>query len=188
MNISCYFPAIFFLIVVFLILEPLGVDFELPRGPSHLQKSSFYCGKLSFLVQRGFALKDALEGAFGCLLGSFWCILGVTWGFFWCQNGFELAPRISKTAFFTPLSPQEAPKEPPKRSQETNKPPKHPQEPPITPQGLPRRPPSAPKRPQEAPQSSPRAPKGPLSAPSLSSQADTPTLGIPNSPTYAMGS
>ena len=149
--------AIFFRLVVFCIMEPLGVDFELPRGPSHPQKPSFYNDKTTCLIQLGFALKDALEGAFGCLLGWFLCILGGAWGFFWCQNGFELAPRISKTAFFTPLSPQEAPKEPPKRSQETNKPPKSPQEPPITPQGLPRRPPSAPKSPQETPQSRPRA-------------------------------
>ena len=40
--VSCCYPALFFLIVVFLILEPLGVDFELTRGPSHPQKSPFY--------------------------------------------------------------------------------------------------------------------------------------------------
>ena len=60
MYISCYFPALFFLIVVFLLLEPLGVDFELPRGPSHLQKATFSIRKTSFLIQRGFESKDAL--------------------------------------------------------------------------------------------------------------------------------
>ena len=109
MYISCYFPALFFLVVVFLILEPLGVDFELPRGLSHPHKASFYKGTPSFLIQRGFALKDALEGAFGCLLGSFCGILGGTWGFFWCQNGFELAPRISKTFYFGTLEPPRGP-------------------------------------------------------------------------------
>ena len=106
MYISCYFPALFFLVVVFLILEPLGVDFELPRGPSHPQKCSFYIEKPTCLIQRGFALKDALEGALGCLLGSFWGIWGGEgWGLFWCQHGFDLAPRISKTCFLGTLEP-----------------------------------------------------------------------------------
>ena len=114
MYISWYFPALFFLIIVFLLLEPLGVDFELPRGPSHPQKTTSHNRKTAFLINRDLGFKNALEGAFGCLLGSFWWIWGTPWGFFWCQNGFELAPRISKTSFFGTLEPPGRPERAPK--------------------------------------------------------------------------
>ena len=62
--------ALFFLLVVFRLLEPLGVDFELLRGPSHLQKRHFTTEKPHFLIKPDFELKNALEDAFGGLLGS----------------------------------------------------------------------------------------------------------------------
>ena len=71
MNMSCYFPVLFFLIVVFRSLGRLGVDFELPRGPSHFQKSSFYKGTPTRLIQRGFELKDVLQGVLRRSLGLF---------------------------------------------------------------------------------------------------------------------
>ena len=72
MYISCYFPALFFLLVVFLILEPLGVDFELPRGPSHLQKPSFCVVSLHIFEKRRFTSKNC----FGCVLALSWTPFG----------------------------------------------------------------------------------------------------------------
>ena len=43
------FYLIYFVVVsqnvVYLVWEPLGADFELPSGPSHPRKPSFYDGK-----------------------------------------------------------------------------------------------------------------------------------------------
>ena len=46
------FRSWFFEVAFYLLLEPLGVDFELPSGPSHPRKPSFYFVKRIFLIKR----------------------------------------------------------------------------------------------------------------------------------------
>ena len=66
--------ALFFQVVVFLTLEPLGVDFELPSGPSHPQKPSFHYRKNDmFDKPGGLGSKYVLEGALGSSWVRFWC-------------------------------------------------------------------------------------------------------------------
>ena len=66
--------ASFFQLVVFLLLEPLRVDFELTAGPSHLQKPSFDVGKTYMLDGTWFwdikLLLRALWGPSGLFLGG----------------------------------------------------------------------------------------------------------------------
>ena len=79
MNVSCYFPALFFLIVVFLILEPLGVDFELPRGLPPLKHLHFTMKNLHFWYNEVLHLKMLLRlfsGASWARFGTFWGWLG----------------------------------------------------------------------------------------------------------------
>ena len=59
MHFFCYFPNLFFLIVGFLILEPLGVEVELPSGPSYLQKPSFYNKETRIFDKTNFCIKTS---------------------------------------------------------------------------------------------------------------------------------
>ena len=96
------------------------------------------------------------------LLGASWARLGAfsggPGGSFGAKTGSSWHPGFPTLLFSTPWSPEVAPKEPPKRSQESNKPPKSPQEPPKASQDAPQAPPSAPKK-------LPRAPQDPLKSP-----------------------
>ena len=57
--------------VVFLILGPLGVVFDLSSGPPiTLINLDFTTVKRTFLIKRHFERKDTLEGALGSPLGS----------------------------------------------------------------------------------------------------------------------
>ena len=62
--------------VVFLILGPLGVDFDLSSGPPHPHTHFFTTVKHTFLIKHHFEFNLALEGALGSPLGSIWGGLG----------------------------------------------------------------------------------------------------------------
>ena len=76
--ISCV--TVFFQVVVFLILEPLGVDFEHPSGPSDLEKSKFPLGSITL------GSKDALDYVLGLSWARFGCSWGASWALFWFQT------------------------------------------------------------------------------------------------------
>ena len=64
-------------VVVYLIFEPLGLDFELPSWPSDLQKH------LRFLKIRRFRSDDGLDSVLGPSWRHFWWSwgrLGGSWG------------------------------------------------------------------------------------------------------------
>ena len=90
MYTSCYFPALCFLVFVFLILEPLGVDFELSSSPPSpsillLKNVDFASAAIRFSKNQGLGFKDALDGVLGLSwsrFGWFWGLLGSSCGAF----------------------------------------------------------------------------------------------------------
>ena len=100
------YDANFFQVVVFLVLEPLGADFELPSGPCHLRKPSFYNGKNIFLIKRRFGCKIALESALGPSWARFWspwARMGCSCGAFnasrWQLRFLKIPPNVHNNNF-----------------------------------------------------------------------------------------
>ena len=92
--------------VVYLVLEPLGADFELPSGPSHPRKPSFYDCKTYFLIKRGLWCESALmrdSGPSWDRFGSSWARMGCSFGAFnaslWRLRLPRIPPNVDKSNF-----------------------------------------------------------------------------------------
>ena len=112
------FPAMFMVLgvsyfalcvqnVVFPILEPLGVDFDLSSGPPiTFINLIFTTRKRTFLIKHHFECKESLEGALGSpltsILVSFGEFLGAPFGVF---AGYRGHPEFPKLFILAPLNP-----------------------------------------------------------------------------------
>ena len=100
-----YYLTLFFQIIIFHMLEPLGVDFELPSGPLTLEKFHFTTGNVTFSIKRGFELIDAIEGALGLSWARFGCPVGLLGGSFAASAASRWLFECSKVLSWAPLSP-----------------------------------------------------------------------------------
>ena len=74
--------SMFFEVVFYPLLGPLGVDFGPPRWPSEPQKPWFRFRHSLIFERSTFYLSRWSWERFGSLLGSFWVLLGVSWATF----------------------------------------------------------------------------------------------------------
>ena len=108
--------------VVLLTLEPLGVDFEFPSGPSNPQKPWFRRGGSSIFEKSRFRISRCSLKSLGFSGAPIWCSWGLLGGYVGALRSFRWLLESLKWFMWVPLShhlgTREAlnnPKQPPKR-------------------------------------------------------------------------